>query len=251
MKVQVDTIPVWEALEAQGACMLCSLQAKTEVGEVERVLGASVMEPDVRVKTNELGICQKHQQMMFLTQNRLGHALLMDTHAQEVLRKLDAVKEQAKRLRGKEGGLFKKSGTAQTVVTGLRALTQQCIVCETMQAHMRRYLYTTVYLWKTDSKFKAKWMESKGLCIPHAADLIEAASGQLGAGELAEFTDACLTLLCSPLAEDEKDLHWFTLKFDYKNQDKPWGNSKTALERTINRLRGYSVGDLPYDKSKR
>jgi hypothetical protein len=251
MKYQVDTIPVWEALEYQGTCMLCTLQAKTEAGEVERVLGASVMEPEVRVKTNELGICQKHQQMMFPTQNRLGHALLMDTHAAEVLRKLSAVKEQAKRLHVKDKGLFKNRNTAQTVAVELRTLTGRCIVCDTLQAHMQRYFYTLVYLWKNDSKFKAKFTQSNGLCIPHTADLIEAASSQLSTKEHGEFSEACLSLLCNPLAEDAKDLHWFTQKFDYKNQDKPWGNSKNALERTVNRLRGYCLGDIPYEKSKR
>ena len=38
-------------------------------------------------------------------------------------------------------------------------------------------------------------------------------------------------------------MEWFTLKFDYRNQDKPWGNSKNALERTVNRLRGRCVGE--------
>lgn len=42
--------------------------------------------------------------------------------------------------------------------------------------------------------------------------------------------------------QDEKDLEWFTLKFDYRNQQKPWGNSRDALERTVNRLRGFCVG---------
>ena len=31
------------------------------------------------------------------------------------------------------------------------------------------------------------------------------------------------------------------LKFDYRNQSKPWGNSRNALERTINRLRGLCI----------
>ena len=45
----------------------------------------------------------------------------------------------------------------------------------------------------------------------------------------------------SNLAQDEKDLEWFTLKFDYRNQQKPWGNSRDALERTVSRLRGFCV----------
>ena len=52
-----------------------------------------------------------------------------------------------------------------------------------------------------------------------------------------------LERLSLSLAQDEKDLEWFTLKFDYRNQDKPWGNSRNALERTVNRLRGRCLKD--------
>ena len=43
------------------------------------------------------------------------------------------------------------------------------------------------------------------------------------------------------LERTEHDLEWFTLKFDYRNQDKPWGNSKDAVERTINKLKGRAI----------
>jgi len=39
----------------------------------------------------------------------------------------------------------------------------------------------------------------------------------------------------------EAELQWFTLKFDYRNADKPWDNSKDSLERAINKLRGKCV----------
>ena len=33
-----------------------------------------------------------------------------------------------------------------------------------------------------------------------------------------------------------KDIEWFTLKFDYRNKDKSWGNSKTAIPMAISLL---------------
>ena len=51
-------------------------------------------------------------------------------------------------------------------------------------------------------------------------------------------------------ARMEKDIEWFTLKFDYRNQDKPWGDSKDAVERTVNKLRGWCVGAEPNPKEK-
>ena len=41
----------------------------------------------------------------------------------------------------------------------------------------------------------------------------------------------------------EGELEWFTLKFDYRNADKPWGNSHDAVERGINKLMGACVGE--------
>jgi len=242
MKYQIDTIPVWEALDYQGGCMLCTLWTKTEAGEIERVLGSSVMEPGVRVRTNELGICAAHQRMMFQSGSRLAHALLMDTHSGLVLEKLEKLKTQAERGRDVNGS---------QLAGKLNALSSQCIVCQTIQTHMERYIYTLLYLWKTDPKFKRQFEASNGVCIPHAAALIDASQKHLNAQQRKAFTKLCLNLLYDHLREDEEDLKWFTQKFDYKNQSKPWGNSKNAIERTVNRLRGYCLGDVPYEKVKK
>ena len=53
MRYYIDTIPVWDAMKLDGECLMCALERKTELGEAERYLGASVMEPDVRIKVNE------------------------------------------------------------------------------------------------------------------------------------------------------------------------------------------------------
>ena len=46
-----------------------------------------------------------------------------------------------------------------------------------------------------------------------------------------------LTILSSShkksLDELIADAEWFTLKFDYRNTDKPWGNSKNAIQRSM------------------
>ena len=56
---QIYTIPVNEAFDASAAdstcgCPMCALYRKLEENELELILGASMMEPDVRIKTNEL-----------------------------------------------------------------------------------------------------------------------------------------------------------------------------------------------------
>ena len=237
MQYHLDTIPVWEAMEQHNECPLCVLSRKAEATEIERSLGGSVMEPESRIRVNEQGICRMHHHSLFLQQNRLGHALLTDSHAKEVLKKLSILTPTAT----KNKLFFRKSAASPTtwLAQKLESLIRGCVICEAIETHVNRYLYTFIYLWKKDSKFKALWESSKAICIPHAIQLLRSAAKQLSPEQEEAFAQSLLSLLQSALCTDEKDLEWFTLKFDYRNQDKPWGNSKDALERTVNLLRGY------------
>lgn len=247
MHYHIDTIPVWEAMEKETACPLCALYQKCEGTEIDRSLGGSVMEPDARIRVNERGICCKHHQQLFMMQNRLGHALLVDSHSKEHLKKLDELDKLVPSAAPKKN-LFggNKNGSALALAEALEKLSTSCVICEDIDSHMQRYMYTFLHLWKTDTKFRKTWAASKGMCLPHAAEMLRHASKHLNASQQAEFSKQLLELLKQNLAEEEKDLEWFTLKFDYRNQSKPWGNSRNALERTINRLRGLCIApDTP------
>lgn len=242
MQYHLDTIPVWEALEAKGECLFCALLAKAEQMEIDRSLGGSVMEPDTRIRVNERGICQRHHRLLIQKQNRLGHALLTDSHTKELLKKLEKMQNSA----GKSGsGWFgaKRTDGLETVIGQLEAMTQSCVICEGLQTHMERYAYTFLHLFGNDSKFREQWESSKGACIPHTVEVLRFAQKHAGGEKQRQLANSLLALLKNNLTENEKDLEWFTLKFDYRNQDKPWGNSKNALERTVNRLRGWCVGE--------
>lgn len=241
MQYHLETIPVWEAMEKESNCPLCALYRKCEETEIDRSLGGSVMEPDARIRVNEHGICDRHHQQLFAMQNRLGHALLVDSHSKELLKKLSALDQLVAAPVVKKGLFGGKSDCASALADELEKLSSACVICEDIDSHMKRYLYTFLHLWKNDTAFRKKWEESKGVCIPHAVELLRFSQKQLNAANQQLFAKSLLSLLQSNLAEDEKDLEWFTLKFDYRNQSKPWGNSRNALERTINRLRGDCV----------
>lgn len=240
MQYHLDTIPVWEAVELDSCCPLCALYQKCEETEIDRSLGGSVMEPDARIRVNETGICDKHHQQLFMMQNRLGHALLADSHSKELLKKLDGMDKLLPD--GKRHGLFGPKGEGLEGLTeAFEKLCSTCVICEDIDSHMQRYLYTFLHLWKTDTAFRKKWEGSKGVCLPHAAELLRHAQKHLNAAQQLQFAQSLLALVKENLSQDEKDLEWFTLKFDYRNHDKPWGNSRNALERTINRLRGACI----------
>ena len=46
----------------------------------------------------------------------------------------------------------------------------------------------------------------------------------------------------------QEDISWFIKKFDYRYTDQPWKNSQDAVPRTVNKLRGWCVGDEPNPK---
>lgn len=243
MQYHLDTIPVWEALEKDTPCLFCAMHAKLEEQQIERSLGGSVMEPDERVQVNAIGICDRHHNQLFQMKNRLGHALMTDTRSMDVITQLEKLERKAASPVKK--GLFSK-GDDSSIAAELRRIISGCVICNEIDASMMRYYYTFVHLWKTDSSFRRKWEASKGMCIPHAAMVIDMAQSQLSGSKQTEFNKAVIHQLKECLTQDEADLNWFTLKFDYRNHDKPWGNSRDALERTANRLRGECIkSDAP------
>ena len=78
---KIYTIPVNEAFDRSAAdkacgCPYCSLYNLLEKNEAEAILGAAMMEPDVRIKSNELGYCGTHLKMMMAKPKRLPQNLL-------------------------------------------------------------------------------------------------------------------------------------------------------------------------------
>lgn len=228
MRYHIDTIPVWDALKQESECPLCELQESVEKAYLESFLGASVMEPDVRIEVNEKGFCRRHFARMFEMKNRLGLGLMTHTHFQEERKKLIKPEKQ-------KAGWFKKRQTAAG------ALEEPCILCERLSDTMDRYQFTVLHLWTTDPEFQKAFGASKGFCLPHYRGLAAMAERELGGEKAAKFLEALMCVQTRNMERVEKELEWFTLKFDYRNGDKPWGNSKDALERAINKLRGKCI----------
>jgi hypothetical protein len=92
-----------------------------------------------------------------------------------------------------------------------------------------------------ESEFKRKFSESKGFCLPHTALLLRGCAKYLSASQASAFAKSLAGIQKTSLETMCKDIEWFTLKFDYRNQDKPWGNSKDAVPRTIRKLLGRTI----------
>ena len=121
-------------------------------------------------------------------------------------------------------------------------------MCDTIEEHTARYAYTLLHLYKTDASFRKAFSASKGVCLPDMAMLLEMAEEELSGETLSDFIENLCAAVKRSMEKLEKDIEGFTLKFDYRNADKPWGDSKGSLERTVNKLQGWCLGEEPNPK---
>ena len=79
------------------------------------------------------------------------------------------------------------------------------------------------------------------MCLKHYEEALAMAPKHLSGDELRRFANTLIDLEQENFDRLEKEIEWFTLKFDYRNEDKPWGNSRDAVKRSINKLRGQVI----------
>ena len=247
MKQHIDTAPVWESYRQDCECPLCLLQAKVEASNVDYFLGESVMEPSQRVEVNKKGFCAAHFKMMYDAGNRLGLALMTHTYMKETVKSLRENAERARTAAAAEAGkpIFKRLGGSKGVglaeaAAEIKGITDTCLMCERIRENVERYMYTVLYMYKHESEFPALFAQSKGMCLEHYAQALEMAPKHLSGDVLKRFVDTLTDVEMKNLDRLSGELEWFTNKFDYRNQDKPWGNSRDAVKRCVNKL-GHQV----------
>ena len=237
MDEQLYAIPVNDAFNADCECPVCLMYRSLEKAAVEFTLGPSYMEDDVRMETNRTGFCPEHVKLMYEQQNRLGLALMLHTHTQNVIKEAE---KMAKKGRTKAGGLFKKSEES-AVGEYMRKLGSSCYICNRINNTFDRYIDTIFYLYKKEESFRNAFKNSKGFCCTHYGLLYEAAPKYLSGAELDEFTKIADRLFIENMKRVCDDIEWYTDKFDYRNADAPWKNSKDAVVRTVLKLNSAEI----------
>ena len=84
MRDDICTIPLNEVFENGDGCPICRMRNMLTDRITDYILGAAMMEPDVRIETNKLGFCSKHLSKMMKKHNRLQLGLILETHLQEI-----------------------------------------------------------------------------------------------------------------------------------------------------------------------
>lgn len=218
---KIYTIPVNEAFDDcaednQKGCPFCEMYRRLEEKEIEIILGASMMEPDIRIKTNEMGFCDKHFSQMLKRKNRLSLALMLESH-------LAQVKEDA-------NSIF--------AMKKISKINDSCYICSKTKNQIDKMFETAAWLYDADREFKAKIEKQSFFCMHHYHKFLTVGKNQLNKKKYADFEALIKKVNMDYLEGLQEDVSWFCKKFDYRYKDEPWGNAKDSIERTIRFLTG-------------
>ncbi len=249
MKEQLYTIPLNDAVNADDECPFCFIERSIEQDLLDFVLGsaASYMEADVREITDKTGFCRRHFQKMFDYGNTLGNAWILKTHYRrmigEMKKEFAGFKPAKSSLKDK---LKKNVSGGNAIGVWTHQKESSCYICGQYKDTYERYLDTFFYLWKQDPDFREKVKKSKGFCLPHFGELCEASDGRLSDREKEDFYSCMLPLMERNMERIAEDVSWLVEKFDYRNRDADWKNSKDAIQRGMQKLKGGYPADGPY-----
>lgn len=253
MKEQLYTIPLNDAVNAHDECPFCFIEKSIEQDLLDFVLGSgsSYMEADIRELTDKAGFCRTHFKKMFDYGNTLGNAWILKTHymrmIEEMQKEFAGFKPAKISLRER---FCKAAESGNAIGMWVHKKEESCYICKQYKDTYARYLDTFFYLFKQDEEFCRKIKDSKGFCLPHFGDLCEAADRKLSDKDREVFYQMVLPLMEENMKRLAGDVAWMVEKFDYKNKDADWKNSRDAIQRGMQKLKGGYPAETPYKMSK-
>ena len=105
-------------------------------------------------------------------------------------------------------------------------------------------------MYRKDADFQNNFMQTKGVCLSHLMVLLDGVDTYLKPNEQEAFYETFLPLMSSNMERIYDDISWFIEKYDYKNKDADWKDSKDAVQRGMQKLKG-SDPSLPTYQLKR
>lgn len=234
MAEQLYTIPINEAFDEYDGCPLCRLRKKLESQSLEYVMGAAMMDPDIRIVTNKLGFCKNHFSRMLAMGNRLSLALILESHLKSVAQ---LVPDSEEKKAGKLGKIKKYDGDSPA--PQIKEQAESCYVCQRAADFEKKYISNVVYIWKKDPVFREKLKKQPYFCLEHAAALLEDGKNDLSESNYLPFSQDILTLCRSRLAELHKNVSLFCRSFDHRYANDPLTpEARQAVEDSIAFLSG-------------
>ncbi|PKM65599.1 MAG: hypothetical protein CVU95_14815 [Firmicutes bacterium HGW-Firmicutes-2] len=233
-KEEIYTIPILDAFNTDCECPFCHLSDSLEKDTIDFVLGPSYMDVSIRQITNTTGFCPTHFAKLFNETNRLGMALILESHMKKVRQDLEDRMNSDK----PKGFKMGKRTALDPVKDFTDTLVDHCYICDRIQDFLDRYMDTFFYLWKKDSSFRVLVTASKGFCIKHFGQLYGIGEHVLKDKDFQDFKTDLIAIQQTNFDRVIKDLEWFITKFDYRYENESWKQSKDAVSRSIQKLSG-------------
>lgn len=216
MRETLLTIPLTEVFEKNDGCPFCTMRNLLEDRFCEYVLGSAVMDPSLRSELNYYGFCKEHFDMLLKKKNRLGVALILQSH----LRLLNSDSYDAKK--------------KMPVMKNIARYNNSCFICKEVDKAMIGLL-KTFFEQYSDENFHKSFMKQEFICFPHLELLMINAPKMLNKKTLVNFTADAVSLSSKYSESLSEDVTHFCNMYDYRNTlpNADWGNSKDSIERTI------------------
>lgn len=230
MRQDICTIPVSEVFEVNDGCPICRMRETVEKRIVEYIMGAAMMEPDVRIETNRLGFCERHFDMMLNTRGRLQLALILESHIDEIGKKI--FEKSLFNSNSKKGDKAKK-------------LSESCFVCSKVDWGFQNMIKTLFISYENDRDFREMFDNQGVICLNHYELLMNSAEKKNLKRYNTEFEKSLTKITGEYVKSLHADLQKYCSMYDYRsNKEKTdWGTSRDVVERSIAFLNGrhYSM----------
>lgn len=220
MRDDICTIPVSEAFEENDGCPVCRMYKTVEKRILEYIMGAAMMEPDVRIETNKAGFCEHHFKRMLTMRGRLSLALMLQTHTSEVRKNVV------------DAGLFVSSAKKAERAADIM---DSCFVCDKINWGFERMLDTLYRTYESDRDFRELFNAQDYFCFKHYSML----SSGCGKKNMKRYGDDLRKVMeqkvGNTMKELQEDIDKYCSMYDYRNsgENADWGNSKDSVERAI------------------
>jgi hypothetical protein len=233
---KLEISKVHDAYAQSGSCPLCVLMDSAERTYLLSFQHSRVMEPNVRVKTNEIGFCPDHLGKLYQGENKLGLGLVLLTHLQEKTIDLHAALDGS--IEAAQAKARERAKRIHQIIGSIESLRDSCFICNLLGKDLIRYTWTILYLWRKDPTFPEVYGASRGFCLSHFCAVLATASDILRGDPLSRWLKETVPLMKKALDGLEKDLLAFTQLHQAGNRSLGTDEERTALARTVQMFAG-------------
>jgi len=202
MRESLLTIPVNEVFEPKEGCPICRMRDTVEEHISEYIMGAAMMEPDVRQETNKMGFCLVHYPMLAKQGNRLSLSLMLNSHLTEV-----------------RSNVFESKNIFASKAKRADKLEHTCFVCSKVDWGINHMLKTVYTLFEKERVFRELFAAQEYYCLPHY-HLLAAKSEQLSKNSRPEFLKVLNNVVKDYAKQLNINVAEFCDSFDYRNAGK-------------------------------